>query len=124
MRIKTRPAQYILCALLIFPGSLPAAGEPSASCSQNEWDAYFSDMQNHVIANWQPPYNYRRLSCTILLRLNFRGEVAHVEIIDCDDDVQVRKSAENAAYYSSPLPKPKNKACFVKQVTVRLVFKP
>lgn len=124
MRIKMRQAHYLLYALVILPGALPAADEPSASCSQNDWDAYFTEMQNYVIANWQPPYDYRPLSCTILLRLDFRGEVAHVEIINCDDDEQVRKSAENAAYESSPLPKPKNKACFVKQMTVQLVFRP
>ncbi len=124
MRIKMRPAQYVLYALLILPSALLAVEEPSATCAQDDWDEYFIEVQNHVISHWQPPLSYRPISCTILLRLDFRSEVAHVEIIDCDDDEKVRKSAENAAYVSSPLPKPKNKACWSKQMTVRLTFTP
>ncbi len=124
MRIKMRPAHYVLYALLVLPSVLPAADEPSATCSQTEWDEYFIEIQNHVISHWRPPFDYRPISCTILLRLDFRSEVAHVEIIDCNDDEQIRKSAENAAYVSSPLPKPKNKACLSKQMAVRLVFTP
>jgi hypothetical protein len=124
MRIKMRPAYHLLYALLILPGGLPAADEPSASCSQIEWDEYFIAVQNLVISHWQPPYNDRPISCTILVRLDFRSEVAHVEVIDCDDDERVRKSAENAAYEASPLPKPKNRACLSKQMTVRLTFTP
>jgi hypothetical protein len=124
MRIKMRPAQYILYALLVLPCALLAADEGSTTCSQNEWDEYFTDMQNHVRSRWQPPYDYRPISCTILLRLDFRSEVEHVEVIDCDDDEEVRKSAENAAYEASPLPKPRNKACTVRQMAVRLTFTP
>ena len=124
MRIETRLAQYALYALLILPGVLLAAGEPVATCSQEEWDEYFIAVQNHVISHWEPPIEYRRISCTILLRLDFRSEVAHVEIIDCNDDEEIRKSAENAAYVASPLPKPRNKACLSKQMTVQLVFTP
>ncbi len=124
MRIQTRLAQYSLYALLIFSGAPPAAEESSATCSQEEWDEYFTEVQNHVISHWEPPVEYRAISCTILLRLDFRSEVEHVEIIDCNDDEDIRRSAENAAYVASPLPKPRNKACLSKQMTVRLVFTP
>jgi hypothetical protein len=124
VRIKTRLAQFALYALLVLSGAPLAAEESSATCSQEEWDEYFITVQNHVISHWDPPMKYRPISCTILLRLDFRSEVAHVEIIDCNDDEEIRKSAENAAYGASPLPKPRNKACLSKQMTVRLVFTP
>jgi len=122
--IETRLAQYALYALLVLSGAPPSAQESSATCSQEEWDEYFIAVQNHVISHWEPPIEYRPISCTILMRLDFRSEVAHVAIIDCNDDEKIRKSAKNAAYVASPLPKPRNKACLSKQMTVRLTFTP
>ena len=124
MRFGTRSVQYTLYALLIVPSLIFAADDSSTICSQLDWNEYFVEVNGHVRSNWQPPYEYRPLSCTILLRLDFRSEVAHVEILSCDDDEAVRKSAENAGYVSSPLPKPRNRACFSKQMTVRLHFTP
>ena len=60
----------------------------------------------------------------MLLRQDFRSEVADVEILTCNDDELIRKSAEDAGYNASPLPVPKNRACFSKQITIRLEFTP
>jgi len=114
----------MIIAVIFSPSFLSAAGAPVEPCSQDEWDEYFTEIQNHVIGNWRPPFSYRAISCVILIRQDFRSEVEHVEILTCDEDEKVFKSAENAAYLSSPLPKPKNRACFSKQMTVRLNFTP
>jgi len=114
----------MIIAVIFSPSFLSAAGAPVEPCSQDEWDEYFTEIHNHVIGHWKPPFSYRAISCVILIRQDFRSEVEHVEILACDENKKVFKSAENAAYLSSPLPKPKNRACFSKQMTVRLYFKP
>jgi hypothetical protein len=124
MRIKLRPAQFALYALLILPSIIVANDSTSKPCTQSEWDDYFDLIRGHVRSFWKPPMNYRAISCTILVRQDFRQEVEHVEILSCDQDASVRKSAEDAGYAASPLPGPENRSCFSKQMTVRLVFNP
>jgi hypothetical protein len=124
MRIKSYKAQYVLYALLFLPGLLTAEGSRSTSCSEIAMDEYQSEVLNHVVGNWVRPFDYRRLSCIIVLTQNFRGEVDYVEILDCDSEISVRKSAEDAGYVSSPLPMPKNRACFSKQLSIRLLYTP
>jgi len=113
-----------IIAVIFSPSFLSAAGEPVVPCSQDAWDEYFTEVQNHVIGHWRPPFKYRAISCVILIRQDFRSEVEHVEILTCDEDEKVLKSAKNAGYVSSPLPRPKNRSCFSKQMTVRLYFNP
>lgn len=113
-----------IIAVIFSPSLLFAAGEPVEPCSQDEWDEYFAAVQNHVIGHWRPPFNYRAMSCVVLIWQDFRSEVEHVEVLTCDEDEKVFKSVENAAYLSSPLPRPKNRACFSKQMTIRLYFIP
>ncbi len=124
MRFGMHSVKYTLYALLIVPSLMFAADDRSTTCSQTDWNEHFATINGHVRSNWHPPIEYRPISCTILLRLDFRSEVAHVEILSCDDDEAIRKSAEDAGYVSSPLPKPRNRACFSKQMTVRLKFTP
>jgi hypothetical protein len=124
MRKLMRPARFILYATLLAPGLLTAQDTGSTSCTQSDMDEYRTDVSNHVFDNWVPPFEYRRLSCTILLTQNFRSEVDYVEILKCDSEISVRKSAEKAGYESSPLPQPRNRACFSKQLSVRLLFSP
>jgi len=124
MSFDVHAAQHALFALLILPGLSLGAGDAAATCSQEEWDAYYLALQNHVKSNWQRPFDNQAITCTMLLRLDFRSEVEDVEILTCDDDELVRKSAEDAGYNSSPLPVPKNRACFSKQITIRLQFTP
>ena len=124
MRINLRPAQFALYALLILPSIIIANDSTSKPCAQTQWDVYFDLIQGHVRSFWKPPFDYRAISCTILVRQDFRNEVEHVEILSCDQDASVRKSAEDAGYAASPLPKPANSSCFSKQMTVRLVLSP
>jgi len=121
---ELRPARYVLYALLTWPGLLLAEYDSSATCSRSEWNEYFDHINHHVTSFWRLPFRHSPISCTILLRLDFRGEVQNVEILACDDDESVWKSAENAGYLSSPLPKPRNLACFLDQMTVRLRYTP
>jgi len=123
MCCQLRKAQALLSALLFLPAAV-IPEDASPYCSQAEWDNYFEQVQLHVRGHWKPPYTQRAVNCTILVRQDFRREVAHVELLACDDDAEVRRSAENAGYNSSPLPAPSNSACFSKQVPVRLVFRP
>ena len=116
--------QNTLFALLILPSLALGQDDAAQTCSQEEWDAYYLELQNHVKSHWQRPNNNQAINCTMLVRLDFRSEVADVEILTCNDDEQIRKSAEDAGYNASPLPIPKNRACFSKQITIRLEFTP
>jgi len=124
MRINLRPAQFALYALLILPTLLIANDSSSNPCTQSEWNAYFDLIQGHVRGFWRSPITHRAVSCTILVRQDFKSEVEHVEILSCDEDARIQKSAEDAGYAASPLPKPANKNCFSKQMTVRLTVSP
>ncbi len=124
MSFNVHATQNTLFALLILPGLSLGVDDAARICSQEEWDAYYLELRNHVKSHWQRPYINKAISCTMLLRQDFRSEVENVEIVICDDDELVRKSAENAGYTASPLPRPKNKACFSRQITIRLEFTP
>ena len=124
MSFHAHATPNVLLALLVLPSLALGQDDAVATCSQDEWDEYYLGLQNHVKSNWKRPSDNRAISCTMVLRLDFRSEVEDVEILSCNDDARVRKSAEDAGYTSSPMPVPTNKACFSKQITIRLEFTP
>ncbi len=122
MSFHVHSTPIVLLALLVLPSLTLGQDDAAATCSQDAWDEYFATIRNHVKSYWNPPLDAQAISCTVLLRQDFRSEVEHVEILSCGDDEKVHTSVEYAGYAASPLPIPKNKACFSQQMTIRLKF--
>ncbi len=112
----------ILAVLLLAP---PAGAQwLFGNCSAEERAQYEESVHAAVIANWKIPYDDRYLACTVLLSLNWRGEVLNVGIANCGEDARVHRSVVDAGYSASPLRMPENRSCFERNVIVKLEFRP
>lgn len=112
----------ILC--LILPLSSAAVGFPFDTCSSKEQSAWREAVKAAVVGNWRVPYEDRYLACTVMLSLNWRGEVLNVGIANCGDDARVHRSVVNAGYMASPLRMPDNKSCYERNVILKLESRP
>ena len=108
-------------------GLLALAGVPRSqvviaetACSEAERDAYFDAIEASIYENWRIPHANRNLSCKVLIKQDFRGEVRDVGIALCGEDPAVHRSVMNAAYRASPMPMPANKSCFARSVIVTI----
>ena len=106
-------------AFLLLPLTLNAQA-PVAACTKLERQQYFDAIEARIHQNWRVPYTYRTLSCKVLVKQDFRGEVRDVGIALCGDDPVVHRSVINAAYNASPMPLPANKTCFSETVIVTI----
>ena len=86
----------------------PAEDEPP-ECTAPEWQHYLNTVRSRFYEFWQPPTYASNITCTVLVKQNFRGEVLYVGIARCTDDKEVHKSVTDAAYEMSPVPLPANK---------------
>ena len=111
--------KFLLSNLLLL---LLAAAAPAEEqeCSSAELDVYLQMVRAQIYEFWTLPYKNRTIACTVLIKQNFRGEVLYVGIAKCTDDKLIHKSVINAAYEASPVPLPKNKACFENDLIVRI----
>jgi hypothetical protein len=116
-----------LKAALALVGSLALAGVPQiepavadTGCSEAERDAYFDAIEARIYENWRIPHANRTLSCKVLIKQDFRGEVRDVGIALCGEDPAVHRSVMNAVYRASPMPLPANKSCFARSVIVTI----
>jgi len=105
---------------VLLAGWQAVAVEIGDNCSDEEDETYVRTITQAVHAAWAPPYKDRAISCTVLLRQNFRGEVLNVGIANCGDDPRVHKSVIEAGYNASPIPLPANKACFRRDIIIRI----
>ncbi len=105
--------------LLIRSAGVLAAGD-DGTCSEKEKALFLQSVQAAVKSNWNVPYEDRYLVCTVLLKLNWRGEVLHVGIANCGEDPRVHRSVVAAGYTASPVRMPENRACFDRNVIVKL----
>ena len=96
----------------------------SGKCDAEERELYEESVHDAVIANWKVPYEDSHITCTVLLSLNWRGEVINVGIANCGDDARVHRSVVDAGYSASPLPMPDDKACFERNIIVNIEFRP
>jgi colicin import membrane protein len=85
-----------------------------------ERDAYFDSIEQAIYANWRIPYQNTSISCKVLVKQDWRGEVRDVGVAFCTDDPTIRRSIINAVYRASPMPLPGNKACFAESVIVTI----
>jgi hypothetical protein len=106
--------------LLLLAPSPATTDEDTPVCTESERNDYFDSIQRRIYDNWRVPYRNENLGCTVLIKQDWRGEVRDVGIARCTDDPVMHRSVVNAAYRSSPMPLPKNKACFTESVIVRI----
>jgi hypothetical protein len=97
-----------------------SANDGVATCDADAQARYLESVRDAILSNWSVPYADENIACTVLIQQNWRGEVLHVGIAACGDDPRVHKSVVDAAYLSSPIPLPKNAACFTRDVIVRV----
>lgn len=96
----------------------------AADCSDAERKAYLDEVRRDIQASWKLPYEHKAISCTMLIKQDFRGEVEHVGIGRCGNEKSLLLSVVNAGYRASPMPLPENDACFTRDLIVTLTFKP
>ncbi len=97
--------------------------EVGDNCSDSDRDTYLLSIAQDVTAAWKPPYQDQTITCTVLIRQNFRGEVLNVGIANCGDNPRIHKSVVDAGYFASPIPLPTNKTCFRRDVIIRIEFR-
>jgi hypothetical protein len=105
-------------ALTVLVVSAPARAE--TDCTNEERAAYFDAIEQQIHEYWRIPYDNRPISCKVLVKLDFRGEVRDVGIARCGEDPAVHRSIMNAAYRASPMPMPAKKSCFARSVIVTI----
>ena len=110
--------------LVLLPLTQSVAQFPDQGCSNEELSGWRESVQAALVANWRVPYPDRYLACTVMLSVNWRGEVLNVGIANCGEDPLVHRSVVNAGYQVSPVRMPENRACYERNVIVRLESRP
>ena len=123
-RVLSPEAMFKRAALVLFlillVASVSTAQITPRGCNQVEKEEYLADIRSKLYENWRVPYRHKTVSCIVLIKQDFRGEVVDVGIAKCSDDPQIHKSVVDAAYRTSPLPRPKNKACFDRNIILKI----
>lgn len=105
-----------MTAILVLLSSPVYAEEVAEECSPADRQNYLESARSKFYEHWQPPVYVTNISCTVLIKQNFRGEVLYVGIAKCTDDPLVHKSVINAAYEASPMPPPAVRSCFSRDI--------
>jgi hypothetical protein len=108
----------VVLGMLLLSNTNAAEGIPV--CTKAEREGYFDSIQRRIHDNWRVPFSNRHISCKVLIKQDWRGEVRDVGIAMCGEDPAVHRSIINAAYRASPKPMPGNKACFTESVIVTI----
>ena len=84
LRALSLKSATVLAGLLVFAG-VPQLQTAAAEtgCSAAERDAYFDAIEARIYENWRIPHTNRTLSCKVLIKQDFRGEVRDVGIALC-----------------------------------------
>lgn len=115
---------WIFLLFLFLPVSQTAAQFPDRGCGIEELIGWREAVHAAVVANWQVPYEERYIACTVMLSLNWRGEVLNVGIANCGEDPLVHRSVVNAGYQASPIRMLDNRACYQRNVIIKLESRP
>ena len=121
LRALLRSGALTAVSLGLLVAALPSAvaEEP---CTKQQRDEYVDRLQRRITENWRLPSHYREIDCTVVVAQSFRGEVLNAAVEDCTDS-ELRKTIEDAAYLSSPLPLPGNGSCFQREISLRILRK-
>ena len=115
---------WLFLLFLFLPFSQTAAQLPDRVCTIDELMGWREAVQAAIVANWKVPYEDRYLACTVMLSVNWRGEVLNVGIANCGEDPLVHRSVVNAGYQASPIRMLDNRACYERNVIVKLESRP
>ncbi len=86
-------------------------------------EEYIGGIQSNVTRNWYRPTRVPLgLKATVNVVQATNGEVLRVEIIESSGNVEFDRSVEEAVWASSPLPQPKQRAVFDREIV--LLFHP
>ncbi|MEE4185250.1 MAG: cell envelope integrity protein TolA [Gammaproteobacteria bacterium] len=99
--------------------------EEALAAAQNSGalNEYVSLIQQQVQQRWvQPASAVVGIECTVSVRQLPSGEVVEARVTRCNGDETVRRSVENAVYAASPLPLPRDRLLFDRNLT--FTFKP
>ena len=116
----SRTSLAVLGLLILSP---TLAAESVSVCTKTEREEYFDSIERKIHESWRVPYDNRGISCKVLIKQDWRGEVRDVGIALCGEDPVLQRSIINAAYRASPMPMPGNKTCFTESVIVTIVIR-
>ena len=84
---------------------------------------YIGAIQSSVAENWRRPTGVPAgLECTVNVLQDNNGKVLRVEIIESSGNVAFDRSVEQAVRAASPLPRPRRRAVFDREIV--FLFKP
>jgi len=115
--IMSRTTLALLGLSLLSPAIV---AESVSVCTKAEREEYFDSIERKIHESWRVPYDNRSISCKVLIKQDWRGEVRDVGIAMCGEDPALQRSIINAAYRASPMPMPGNKTCFAESVIVTI----
>lgn len=86
-------------------------------------EEYIGAIQSSVAENWRRPTGVPTgLECTVNVLQDNNGKVLRVEIIESSGNVAFDRSVEQAVRAASPLPRPRRRAVFDREIV--FLFKP
>ena len=80
-------------------------------------EEYIGAIQSSVAENWRRPTGVPPgLKCTVNVLQDNNGKVLRVEIVESSGNVAFDRSVEQAVRAASPLPRPRRKAVFDREI--------
>lgn len=94
-----------------------------AAANSPEMAAYQFAISNKIRRNWAMPASVTPdTECIVMVRQTRTGEVISADIVSCNGDDAVKRSAEAAVRKASPLPQPSNPDVF--RAELRIILRP
>ena len=82
--------------------------ERLAMRANSEFAKYIPQIKNKVTQNWIEQTNCGGLKATVTIRVNPKGEVVFVEVLDSSGSIAYDRSVTTAVLKASPLPIPRD----------------
>jgi colicin import membrane protein len=92
-----------------------------AAANSPEMAAYQFAIANKIQRNWAMPASVTPdTECVVMVRQTRTGDVTSANIVSCNGDEAVKRSAEAAVRKASPLPQPSNSDLFRSELRITL----
>lgn len=75
-------------------------------------------IKQKILNNWQYEPEYKGVSCKITLLQDEKGYILKVQFNECYNDIDFQNSIRKAIFASNPLPLPKNKEIFDRNISL------